>query len=67
MARPVTRSGMEIFRPGEKAPYSGEYCVVDQEGNQTDYDTVTLDEGEALPQLQDKNLCFSLCEVDEVE
>lgn len=52
-------AGVEIFRPGDKVMYSGEYTLVDQQGNRLDYDFVTLDEGESFPR-QSENVCYML-------
>lgn len=54
------KTGEELFRPGEVVPASGEYELVEAQGNKTDYDIVTLDEGETFPNVQDKNLCFRM-------
>lgn len=62
MAQPRTT---EVFRPGDTAPMSGEYAVVDAEGNETDYDTVTLDEGDRFPDLVEEGLCYRLFDSDE--
>jgi hypothetical protein len=50
----------ERFHPGDIAPASGEYEVVDARGNPTDYDLVSLDEGELFPKLKDSQLCYML-------
>lgn len=51
-----------MFRPGETVKYSGEYILVDAQGNQQAYDVVTLDEGEKFPDLkgQQTNLSYVL-------
>jgi hypothetical protein len=62
MAGQQAKAGLEVYRPGETVKYSGEYVLVDAQGNKQDYDIVTLDEGEVFPDLkgQQTNLCYML-------
>ncbi|MCE3235033.1 MAG: hypothetical protein K0Q50_1213 [Vampirovibrio sp.] len=54
------KQNMELCRPGEIVKYSGEYILVDEQGNRLDFDVVTLDEGEAFPKVNNQNLCYML-------
>lgn len=55
-----TQAGLELYKAGDRVPNSGEYCIVDAQGNKLDYDLVTLDEGESFPALKESNLFYSL-------
>jgi hypothetical protein len=53
----------ELFKAGEKILYTGEYALVDIQGNKQDYELIALEEGETFPELKDaqaKNLCYTL-------
>lgn len=55
-------AGTELYRPGSPVKYSGEYVVVDQQGNKQDREMITLDEGETFPLLEDTQYCYALNE-----
>jgi YjzC-like protein len=42
----------ELFKPGQKAKYSGEYIILDAQGNQQGEDIITLDEGDEFPEVK---------------
>lgn len=47
-------------KTGEIVPASGEYELVNAQGKKTDYDIVTLDEGEKFPSIKDSSLYFRM-------
>ena len=55
-----TQAVMEVFHAGDTVRYSGEYVLVDEQGNKRNYAIVTLDEGETFPQARGKILCYML-------
>lgn len=56
-------SGLELYREGEKAPSNGTYVLVNEDGDQLDYDPVILDAGELFPALPlEENIYFLLNE-----
>lgn len=56
-----TGRGQELFKPGEKVKFSGEYALVDREGQvQEEYDFISLDEGDVFPSLPNENMCYML-------
>lgn len=64
---------VETFQAGQSAPYSGEYALVDAQGNRQGFDLVTLDEGDSFPPVPEQNLFYTLndtcldeeCDVEE--
>lgn len=62
MARRVIdkQTGEELFQSGETVTASGEYELIDEQGNKTDYDIITLDEGEQFPEIKERNLYFRM-------
>ncbi len=54
------KTGEELFTPGEVVPASGEYELVLENGNKTDYDLITLDEGEKFPPISERNLYYRM-------
>ncbi len=42
----------ETFKPGETVTYAGEYCVVNSDGKELEYEYVTLEEGDKFPELK---------------
>jgi hypothetical protein len=55
----------ELFKSGQKINYSGEYEIVDKNGQNLGYEPVALNEGENFPALNDvenKGLYFKLQE-----
>jgi hypothetical protein len=57
----TTKSGLELFKPGEKVLYSGEYVLVNEQGQrQENISEVTLDEGERFPDVSEKGLFYML-------
>ncbi len=53
-------TGEEFYQAGQTVVASGEYELLDAQGNKTDYDIVTLDEGETFPQIHDPNVCYRM-------
>ena len=56
---PTTASG-QMYRPGDPVLVTGDYEVVDEQGNVTDYEYITLDEGEFFPPLKATYLYYRL-------
>jgi hypothetical protein len=53
-------TGLELYREGERVPYSGDYALVNEEGDRQDYDPITLDEGDLFPERREENLYYML-------
>lgn len=60
MAFVPTSASWQIFRPGDPVPVTGDYEVVDEQGNVTEYEYITLDEGEFFPPLKASYLYYRL-------
>jgi hypothetical protein len=50
----------ETYRGGDRVIYSGEYCLVDSQGRITDFEILTLDEGETFPVPIETDLLYQL-------
>jgi hypothetical protein len=50
----------DIFRAGQIVQYSGEYNVLDEQGNSLGQDQITLDEGDTFPEVKGINFCYQL-------
>lgn len=55
-----TSEMQELFEPGQKAIYSGEYTIVDEKGNPQGNDIITLDEGDTFPVVDGINAYYQL-------
>lgn len=56
----VPTTGLELYRQCERVPYSGDYALVDEEGDRQDYDPITLDAGDTFPERREENLYYML-------
>jgi len=50
----------ELFQAGQKVQYSGEYNVLDEQGNPQGQDQITLDEGDTFPEVKGINARYQL-------
>jgi hypothetical protein len=60
MAIQSTQPQTELFRARQQVQYSGEYLVLDEQGNPQGQDMITLDEGDTFPEVNGINACYQL-------
>ena len=51
---------LELYREGERVPYTGKYTLVNEEGDERDYEPITLDAGDTFPDPREDNLYYML-------
>lgn len=55
------KRGLELFEAGEKVLFSGEYVLVNEQGQKKEQGyEITLDEGEYFPQVPQERLFYLL-------
>ena len=60
MASQSTSQQTELFQAGDRVEFSGEYNVVDEQGNPQGGDMITLDEGDTFPEVNGISAYYQL-------